>query len=53
MGAVNAQVTIDAAPGISIVSMITFDAVENLSLVEGKRVYAVLKVSSVKVGIDP
>ena len=53
MGAVNAQVTIEVAPGINIVSIITVDAVENLSLAEGKRVYAVIKASSVMVGIDP
>ncbi len=53
MGAVNAQVTIEVAPGINMVSIITVDAVENLSLAEGKRVYAVIKASSVMVGIDP
>ena len=52
MGAVNAQVTIEVAPGINIVSIITVDAVENLSLAEGKRVYAVIKASSVMVGTD-
>ena len=52
MGAVNAQVTIEVAAGINIVSIITVDAVENLSLAEGKRVYAVIKASSVMVGID-
>ena len=52
VGAVNAQVTIEVAAGINIVSIITVDAVENLSLAEGKRVYAVIKASSVMVGID-
>jgi molybdopterin-binding protein len=52
MGAVNAQVTIEVAPGINIVSIITVDAVEDLSLAEGKRVYAVIKASSVMVGTD-
>ena len=51
-GAVNAQVTIEVAPGINLVSIITVDAVENLSLAEGKRAYAVIKASSVMVGID-
>jgi molybdopterin-binding protein len=36
----------------TIVSIITVDAVENLSLAEGKRAYAVIKASSVMVGID-
>jgi molybdopterin-binding protein len=52
MGAVNAQITIEVAPGINIVSIITVDAVETLSLAESKRVYAVIKASSVMVGID-
>ena len=52
VGAVNAQVTIEVAAGINIVSIITVDAVENLSLAEGKRAYAVIKASSVMVGID-
>ena len=52
VGAVNAQVIIEVAAGINIVSIITVDAVENLSLAEGKRVYAVIKASSVMVGID-
>jgi molybdopterin-binding protein len=52
MGAVNAQVTIEVAPGISIVAIITIDAVENLGLAEGKRAYAVIKASSVMLGVD-
>jgi molybdopterin-binding protein len=52
MGAVNAQVTIEVAPGINIVSIITVDAVENLNLAEGRRAYAVIKASSVMVGTD-
>jgi molybdopterin-binding protein len=52
MGAVNAQVTIEVAPGINIVSIITVDAVENLSLAEGKHAYAVIKASSVMMGVD-
>jgi molybdopterin-binding protein len=34
------------------VSIITVEAVETLSLAEGKRAYAVIKASSVIVGID-
>jgi molybdopterin-binding protein len=52
MGAVNAQVTIEVAPGINIVSIITIDAVEKLGLAEGKRAYAVIKASSVMLGVD-
>ena len=51
-GAVNAQVTIEVAPGINLVSIITVDALENLSLAEGNRAYAAIKASSVMVGVD-
>lgn len=51
-GAVNAQVTIEVAPGINVVSIVTLDAIENLTLSEGKRAYAVIKASSVMVGVD-
>ena len=51
-GAVNAEVTIEVAPGITIVSIITLDAVQNLGLKEGGNAYAVIKASSVMVGVD-
>jgi len=52
MGAVNAQVTIEVAPGIELVSIITVDAVKNLGLAKGKRAYAVIKASSVMLAVD-
>jgi molybdopterin-binding protein len=51
-GAVNAEVTIEVAPGITIVSVITLDAVKSLGLEEGRKAYAVIKASSVMVGVD-
>jgi molybdopterin-binding protein len=51
-GAVNAEVTLDIAPGIRIVSIITNDAVEDLGLKVGQRAYAIVKASSVMVGVD-
>jgi molybdopterin-binding protein len=51
-GAVNAEVTIELAPTLSIVSVITLDAVRSLQLKVGDRAYAVIKASSVMVGID-
>ena len=51
-GAVNAEVTIEVAPGITIVSVITLDAVKSLGLKEGSNAYAVIKASSVMVGVD-
>jgi molybdopterin-binding protein len=52
IGAVNAQVTIEVVPGIALVSIITVEAVKNLGLAEGKRAYAVIKASSVMLGVD-
>jgi molybdopterin-binding protein len=51
-GAVNAEVTIELAPGLTIVSIITLDAVKSLGLKKGARAYAVIKASSVMVGVD-
>jgi molybdopterin-binding protein len=51
-GAVNAEVTIELAPGLNVVAVITLDAVENLELKVGERAYAVIKASSVMVAVD-
>lgn len=51
-GAVNAEVTLELAPQLSIVSIITRDAVRSLGLKVGDRAYAVIKASSVMVGTD-
>jgi molybdate transport system regulatory protein len=51
-GAVNAEVTLEVAPGLTIVSIITLDAVKGLGLKVGDRAYAVIKASSVMIGID-
>ena len=51
-GAVNAQLTIEIAPRITIVSIVTADSVKNLGLAVGKTAYAVIKASSVMVGVD-
>jgi molybdopterin-binding protein len=51
-GAVNAEVTLEIAPDIRIVSVVTLDAVRSLRLKPGDRAYAVIKASSVMIGID-
>ena len=51
-GAVNAEITLEIAPGIHIVSIITKDAVADLGLKVGQRAYAIIKASSVMVGVD-
>ena len=51
-GAVNAEVTIEIAPGLKVVSIVTLDAVKNLQLKVGSRAYAVIKASSVMIAVD-
>ncbi|OGO66638.1 MAG: transporter [Chloroflexi bacterium RBG_19FT_COMBO_47_9] len=51
-GAVNSEVTIELPGGTQLVSIITNNSVENLSLTEGKGAYAIIKASNVMVGID-
>ena len=51
-GAVNSEVIIELPGGTRIVSIITNNSVENLGLSEGKDAYAIIKASSVMVGVD-
>ncbi len=52
LGPVSAEVTINVAPGIDIVSVISAASVGTLGLKVGARAYAVIKASSVMVGVD-
>jgi molybdate transport system regulatory protein len=51
-GAVNAEITLELAPKLSVVSIITMDALKSLKLKVGDRAYAVIKASSVMIGVD-
>lgn len=51
-GAVNAIVTIDIGGGNVITSTISMGSVQELGLAVGKEAYAVIKATSVMVGID-
>lgn len=51
-GAVNGIVTIEVAPGLVITSSITNAAIDELGLREGGRAIAVIKASSVMVGVE-
>jgi molybdopterin-binding protein len=51
-GSVNSEVLVELPDGQEIVSIVTKQAVESLGLVVGKDVYAVIKASSVMLGVD-
>lgn len=51
-GAVNSEVTIELPGGVQVVSIITKSSCSSLGLAVGKDAYAVIKASSVMVGVD-
>jgi molybdopterin-binding protein len=52
LGAVSAEVTINVASGIDIVAVISTASAEELKLRVGAKAFAVIKASSVMVGIE-
>jgi molybdopterin-binding protein len=52
LGAVNAEVTLEIAPGIEVTSVITKASAERLGLEVGKQAYAVIKSSDVMIAVD-
>lgn len=52
IGAVNAEIVLEIAPGVEMVSMISKQSVESLGLTAGKEAYAVVKASNVMIAID-
>ncbi|MEH2361502.1 TOBE domain-containing protein [Nostoc sp.] len=51
-GSVNTEITLEVAPGVELVSIITKSSAEKLGLVEGKQAHAVIKSSDVIVAVD-
>ena len=51
-GPISAVVTLEIAPGVEIVSSITSESVASLKLKQGQTAYAVIKASSVLIGVD-
>jgi len=51
-GAVNTEVTVELAGGMSVVSVITRESADKLGLANGKEVYAVIKASNVMIAVD-
>ncbi|MGF1539746.1 MAG: molybdopterin-binding protein [Pleurocapsa sp.] len=52
LGAVNAEITLEIAPGVEVISVITKSSAERLSLAEGKSAYALIKATDVAIAID-
>lgn len=52
VGVVNTEVVVEITKGINIAAVITKESAENLKLAKGKEVYAIIKASSVIIGID-
>ena len=52
LGAVNAEITLEIAPGIEVVSVITKSSAERLGLAEGKAAYALIKATDVATAVD-
>jgi molybdopterin-binding protein len=52
MGPVNAEVIVEVAPGLEIVSMITAHSVQNMGLKKGSVVKAMVKASNVMLVTD-
>ncbi|OGO15033.1 MAG: transporter [Chloroflexi bacterium RBG_16_48_7] len=51
-GVVNTEVVLQIAGGTQIVAIITKESAETLKLARGKEAYAIIKASSVMVGVD-
>jgi len=51
-GAVSSEVTLEVAPGINVVAVISTRSAEGLGLAVGKRAYALIKASSVVIAVD-
>jgi molybdopterin-binding protein len=52
IGAVNAEVTIELAPSLEVISIITKKSCQNLGLEVGKEANVVVKASNVMIGIE-
>lgn len=51
-GIVNTEVTLEIAPGVEVVSIITKSSAEQMRLSLGKEAYVVVKATDVMIGID-
>lgn len=52
IGSVNAEITLEVASGVEVVSVITKSSAERISLAEGKEAYALIKATDVAIAVD-
>ncbi|MDJ0689365.1 MAG: molybdopterin-binding protein [Xenococcaceae cyanobacterium MO_188.B32] len=52
LGAVNAEITLEIAPGVEVISIITKSSAERLSLAEDQEAYALIKATDVAIAVD-
>jgi len=51
-GPISSIITLEVAPGVEITASVTSDSVKTLKLKKGQPAYAIIKASSVLVGVD-
>ena len=52
LGPISAEVTVNIGPGINVVSVISASSAQSLGLAIGKPAFAVIKATSVMIGVD-
>ena len=52
LGVVNAEITLEIAPGVEVVSIITKSSAERLDLTVGQSAYALIKATDVAIAVD-
>lgn len=51
-GAVNTEVSLEVAPGVEVVAIITKSSAEKLGLAEGKEAVAIIKATDVMIAVS-
>jgi molybdopterin-binding protein len=51
-GPISSVVTLEIAPGVEVVSSITSESAASLKLKKGQTAYAIVKASSVLIGVE-
>jgi len=51
-GPVTSAITLEIAPGLEVISSITSESAASLKLKKGQTAYAIIKASSVMIGVD-